>query len=82
MGLAEEWGIKAIAFDIDGTLYPKRQMLFRLFLSSLPCIPFALRYNTVRRRIRKEDGTGGAGGHSSVKRTDSSVEDGRRAFHL
>ena len=62
MGLVEEWGIKAIAFDIDGTLYPKRQMLFRLFLSSLPCIPFALRYNTVRQRIRKEDGTGGAGG--------------------
>ena len=61
MGLAAEWGIKAIAFDIDGTLYPKRQMLLRLFVSSLPCIPFALRYNAVRQQIRREDGTGGTG---------------------
>lgn len=61
MGLARDWGIKAIAFDIDGTLYPKRQMLFRLFITSLPCLPFAIRYNMMRQRIRREDGTGGAG---------------------
>ena len=56
MGKAEEWGIKAIAFDIDGTLYPKWQMDIRLAAASLLHLPFALRYNGMRRRIRREDG--------------------------
>lgn len=56
MGLAEQWGIKAIAFDIDGTLYPKRALDIRLVISSVFHLPFALRYNRVRQRIREEDG--------------------------
>lgn len=56
MGKAEEWGIKAIAFDIDGTLYPKWQMDIRLAVASVLHLPFAMRYNAMRRRIRREDG--------------------------
>ena len=56
MGKAEEWGIKAIAFDIDGTLYPKWQMDIRLAAASVLHLPFAMRYNAMRRRIRREDG--------------------------
>ena len=56
MGLAEQWGIKAIAFDIDGTLYPKSALNIRLVASSLLHLPFALRYNRVRQMIREEDG--------------------------
>ncbi len=59
MGLAADWGIKVIAVDIDGTLYPKRSLLLRLALSSLDCLPFALKYNSIRKRIRLEDGTEG-----------------------
>ena len=56
MAKADEWGIKAIAFDIDGTLYPKRELNIRLIRSSILHLPFALRYNMMRRKIRKEDG--------------------------
>ena len=56
MGKAEEWGIRAIAFDIDGTLYPKWQMDIRLAAASIFHLPFALRYNGMRRAIRREDG--------------------------
>lgn len=59
MGLAEDWGIKAIAFDIDGTLYPKRALDTRLALTSALHLPFALRYNAMRRAMRREDGLGG-----------------------
>lgn len=56
MGKAKEWGIKAFAFDIDGTLYPKWQMDIRLAAASVLHLPFAMRYNAMRRRIRREDG--------------------------
>ncbi len=56
MGLAEQWGIKAIAFDIDGTLYPKRALDIRLAISSAFHLPFAIRYNMMRQRIREADG--------------------------
>ncbi len=56
MGLAEDWHIKAIAFDIDGTLYPKYALNIRLALTSILHLPFAIRYNAMRREIRKEDG--------------------------
>ena len=56
MGKAEEWGIRAIAFDIDGTLYPKWQMDVRLAAASILHLPFSLRYNRIRQRIREEDG--------------------------
>ena len=56
MGLAEDWGIKAIAFDIDGTLYPKSALNLRLAVSSVLHLPFAIRYNRARQIIRKEDG--------------------------
>ncbi len=56
MGYASEHGIKALCFDIDGTFYPKRDMLLRLGIASALHLPFALRYNAMRQRIRKEVG--------------------------
>lgn len=56
MGYAREHGIKALCFDIDGTFYPKRQMMVRLALSSVFHLPFALKYNAMRQRLREETG--------------------------
>ena len=56
MGYAAEHGIKLLAFDIDGTLYPKAAMNRRLVISSLLHLPFALKYNSMRRQIRNETG--------------------------
>ena len=56
MGYAAEHGIKLLAFDIDGTLYPKAAMNRRLVVSSLLHLPFALKYNSMRRQIRNETG--------------------------
>ena len=56
MGYAAENGIKALIFDIDGTFYPKRAMMFRLGLASALHLPFALKYNRMRQDLRKETG--------------------------
>lgn len=56
MGYLKEHQIKAICFDIDGTFYPKWKMDVRLVRASLFHIPFALKYNKMRQRIRQEDG--------------------------
>lgn len=62
MGYAAEHGIKALCFDIDGTFYPKMQMNVRLAAASLLHLPFALRYSSMRQRIRREAGYGGSCG--------------------
>ena len=56
MGYAAEHGIRALCFDIDGTFYPKRQMMLRLAASSVLHLPFALRYNRMRQSLRSETG--------------------------
>ena len=56
MGYASEHGINALFFDIYVTFYPKRYMLLRLGIASALHLPFALRYNAMRQRIRKEVG--------------------------
>ena len=58
MGYAADNGIKALIFDIDGTFYPKRAMMLRLATSSLLHLPFALKYNKMRQRLREETGVG------------------------
>ena len=58
MGYASIHGIKALCFDIDGTFYPKNQMMVRLAVSSLLHLPFALKYNAMRQRLREETGFG------------------------
>ncbi len=58
MGYAADNKIKALLFDIDGTFYPKRQMMVRLALSSIAHLPFALRYNSMRQALREETGLG------------------------
>lgn len=57
MGFAEEQGIKWLAFDIDGTLYPRSQMNWRLVKGALPDLAFSLRFNSMRQEIRRIDGT-------------------------
>ena len=49
-------GIKAICFDIDGTLYPEWQTNYYVVKSFLSSPLFSLRYNKARGFIRKEDG--------------------------
>ena len=44
---------KAICFDIDGTLYPKALMNKRLLILGLRHPLFSLRYNKMRRQLRK-----------------------------
>ncbi len=56
MGFVQEHQIKAICYDIDGTFYPKWKMHVRLVWASIFNLRFALRYNELRRKIRKEDG--------------------------
>ena len=58
MGYAAEHGIKLLAFDIDGTLYPKMQTNWILLKTSLFHLPFALKYLKMRATIREEDGYG------------------------
>jgi putative hydrolase of the HAD superfamily len=56
MGFLDEQGIKAILLDIDGTLYPKRMLDWRMFKTAFPSIRLGLLYNAVRHeyRIRQE----------------------------
>lgn len=56
MGFLDEQGIKAILLDIDGTLYPKRMLDWRMFKTAFPSVRLGLLYNAVRReyRVRQE----------------------------
>lgn len=56
MSYIAENGIKAVCFDIDGTLYPKWETDWILFKTSFLHLPFALRYLKMRDTIRREDG--------------------------
>ena len=56
MSYISEHGIKAVCFDIDGTLYPKSQTNRILVKTALADLPFALRYLMMRRKMREEDG--------------------------
>lgn len=64
MGYLREHGIKAICFDIDGTLYPKWRTDLYLVLSALRHPFFSMKYNKTRQIIRKEDGLDGEKGLS------------------
>ena len=57
MGFLASHKIKAILFDIDGTLYPKSYMNKYLFLASLSSPIFSLSYSKMRREIRLLDGS-------------------------
>ncbi len=56
MGYLKDNDIKAVCFDIDGTLYDKKALDLILVKTSLFHLPFALKYLSMRSRIRKEDG--------------------------
>lgn len=53
MSFVEEHNIKAFCLDVDGTLYSRRQMYFRLFLSAFPSLSIGLRFNSVRKMYRQ-----------------------------
>ncbi len=46
-------GIKAVAFDIDGTLYPSWQLYVRMSGHFIRHIPFFLKYNKVRHELHQ-----------------------------
>ncbi len=46
--------IKAVCFDIDGTLYPKKITSLKLLGSIFPSPILAIRYQRFRKRVRKE----------------------------
>lgn len=58
MSFLEDHDIACVAFDIDGTLYPKSITDRILVKTSLFHLPFALKYMRMRAAIRKEDGYG------------------------
>lgn len=53
MGFRSEAGIQAILLDIDGTLYPKRMLNFRMLRSAFPSLVVAMQYNRMRKEIRR-----------------------------
>ncbi len=55
MGFLEDNDIRAVAFDIDGTFYPLSRTNRRVFRASVFHLPFALRYNSARQALRRED---------------------------
>lgn len=61
MSWAEDNGIRALCFDIDGTLYPKWQTNLYLLRSALPHPVFSLRYNSMRQKMRTLDGLDSGG---------------------
>jgi putative hydrolase of the HAD superfamily len=52
MSYVEEHNIKAFCLDVDGTLYPRRQMNVRLVRSAFPSLSIGLRFNGVRKKYR------------------------------
>jgi putative hydrolase of the HAD superfamily len=46
--------IKAVCFDVDGTLYPKKYTNLKLIGSIFPSLFLALRYQRFRKKVRKE----------------------------
>jgi len=56
MGYAEEKRLKALCFDIDGTFYPKWQTHIYLFKAALAHPIFSARYNSMRQKMRAQDG--------------------------
>lgn len=55
MGFLKDNNIKAVAFDIDGTFYPLFQTKLRILEASIFHLPFAIKYNKARQKLRKDD---------------------------
>ena len=56
MGFLKDNGIRAVCFDIDGTLYPKHQTNIYLLKAAVFHPIFSYRYNKMRGDIRRLDG--------------------------
>jgi putative hydrolase of the HAD superfamily len=53
MNYVEKHNIKAFCLDVDGTLYPRRQMYVRLMRTAFPSLSIGLRFNSVRKKYRE-----------------------------
>ncbi|MDD3902078.1 MAG: HAD family hydrolase [Spirochaetia bacterium] len=53
MSFLASQGIKALCLDIDGTLYSKRMLNWRMFRSSFPSLRLGLYFNAVRKEYRE-----------------------------
>jgi HAD superfamily hydrolase (TIGR01509 family) len=53
MGYLGEKGIKVLALDIDGTLYPKRMLNARMVRSMVPSLSLAKAFNWARKEYRR-----------------------------
>lgn len=53
MGYLQEKGIKVLALDIDGTLYPKWMLNVRMVRSLFPSLPLAKAFNWARKEYRR-----------------------------
>lgn len=84
MGYIDEHGIRAVCFDIDGTLYPPRITNRNLVKASLFHLPFALKYMKMRKTVRREDGYEAlpVSSHEDFLRRSWRImyPDGRRSF--
>lgn len=56
MSFLKDNKIKAVCFDIDGTLYPIKEMNAYLFKSFIKHPIFSIKYNNMRQKMRKLDG--------------------------
>lgn len=54
MGFLLDHGVRYLALDIDGTLYPRRMLNARMVRSSFPSLRLALAFNKVRTAYRRE----------------------------
>ncbi len=55
MGFLIDNKIKAVVFDIDGTFYPLFETKLRILKASIYHLPFALKYNRARQKLRERD---------------------------
>lgn len=62
MGYARDHGLKAICFDIDGTLYPKWRANVYLTAAAAAHPFFSMKYNSTRQTLRAQDGLEGTMG--------------------
>ena len=46
-------GIKAVAFDIDGTLYSSARLYFKMIFYVLKYLPFYIKFGKVRKILHK-----------------------------
>ncbi|MBR1919529.1 MAG: HAD family hydrolase [Spirochaetales bacterium] len=75
MGFCAEHGLKALCFDIDGTLYPKWRTSAYLAAAAAAHPLFSMKYNSTRQSLRAQDGLEGKRGlgREDFRRKEASI---------